>query len=242
MSDQFSIGLTANIFHRRLEFSVESFYKQLYNQLDYKDHPNLLFNPLLEGELRFGKGCSYGMETMLRKSEGKITGWISYAYTRSTRETTDVNNGAIYPATHDRPHNFSINLSGRAGKHWSFASHWIYLSGAPFSSPTSFYYLNGYAVPVYGEKNNDRFPDYHRLDVSASFALSKPENRFQHTLVLTVYNAYGRHNPFEQNFNKIMDDNGNIVVPANLYGDVERIPTSISVAGAIPSLNYTFRF
>jgi hypothetical protein len=97
-------------------------------------------------------------------------------------------------------------------------------------------------VPVYGEKNNDRFPDYHRLDVSASFALSKPEIRFQHTLVLTVYNAYGRHNPFEQNFNKIMDDNGNIVVPANLYGDVERIPTSISVAGAIPSLNYTFRF
>ena len=242
MSDQFSIGLMANIFHRRLEFSVESFYKQLYNQLDYKDHPNLLFNPLLEGELRFGKGCSYGIETMLRKSEGKITGWISYAYTRSTRETTDVNNGDVYPATHDRPHNFSINLSGRAGKHWSFASHWIYLSGAPFSSPTSFYYLNGYAVPVYGEKNNDRFPDYHRLDVSATFALSKPENRFQHTLVLTVYNAYGRHNPFEQNFNKIMDDNGNIVVPANLYGDVERIPTSISVAGAIPSLNYTFRF
>ena len=74
------------------------------------------------------------------------------------------------------------------------------------------------------------------------YALSKPEKRFQHNLMLTVYNAYGRHNPFEQNFNKIMDDNGNIVVPVNLEGDIERIPTSVSVAGAIPSLNYTFRF
>jgi hypothetical protein len=118
----------------------------------------------------------------------------------------------------------------------------MYLTGAPFSSPTGFYYVNGYSVPVYGEKNNDRYPDYHRLDVSVSFALSKPEKRFQHNLILTVYNAYGRHNPFSINFNKTVDDNEKIVVPANLEGDVERIITSMSVAGAIPSLNYTFRF
>ena len=242
LADQFSLGFTTSIFGRQLEFSAESFYKKLYNQVEYKDHPNMLFNPLLEGELRFGKGWSYGIETMLRKSKGIFTGWISYAYTRSTREIKDVNHGKSYPALHDRPHNFSVNLACTAGKHWSFSGHWVYLTGAPFSSPTSFYYLNGYSVPIYGEKNNDRFPDYHRLDVSATFALSNPGKRFQHNLVLTVYNAYGRHNPFEQNFNKIMDDNGNIVVPANLQGDVERIPTSISVSGAIPSLNYTFRF
>jgi hypothetical protein len=118
----------------------------------------------------------------------------------------------------------------------------MYLTGAPFTSPTGFYYVNGYSVPIYGEKNNDRFPDYHRLDISITYALSKPEKKFQHHLMLTIYNAYGRHNPFSQNFNKIMDDNGNFVVPANFEGEVEIIPTSISVAGAIPSVNYTFRF
>jgi len=135
-----------------------------------------------------------------------------------------------------------LKLSYASGKHWNFSSHLMYLTGSPFSSPTGFYYLNGYSVPLYGEKNNDRYPDYHRLDLSVSFAISKPEKRFQHNLMLTIYNAYGRHNPFSVNFNKMIDDNGNITIPANLEGDVELIPTSISVAGAIPSLNYIFRF
>ena len=241
-ADQFSLGFFSKVFQRQLDFSVETYYKRLYNQIDYRDHANLLYNPLLEGELRFGDGWSYGIETLLRKSQGKFTGWISYAYSRSTKQISDVNDGKIFPASYDRPHNICITLSYATGKHWSFSSHWMYLTGSPFTSPTGFYYVNGYSVPVYGDKNNDRYPDYHRLDLSIMYALSKPEKRFQHNLMLTIYNAYGRHNPFEQNFNKIMDDNGNIVVPVNLQGDVERIPTAVSVAGAIPSLNYTFRF
>jgi len=241
-ADQFSLGFFTKVLRKKYNFSVEGYYKRFYNQIDYTDHPNMLFNPLLEGELRFGDGWSYGIETLLRKSQGKFTGWISYSWSHSTKQIADVNGGKMFPSSYDRPHNFCITLSYATGKHWSFSSHWMYLTGSPFTSPTGFYYVNGNSVPVYGDKNNDRYPDYHRLDLSATFALSKPEKRFQHNLILTIYNAYGRHNPFEQNFNKIMDDNGNIVVPANLQGDVERIPTSISVAGAIPSLNYTFRF
>jgi hypothetical protein len=202
----------------------------------------MLINQLLEGELRFGDGWSYGIESMLRKSKGKFTGWISYTFSRSMKQITDINNGEAFPAAYDRPHNTCITLSYASGKRWSFSSHWMYLTGSPFTSPTGFYSINGYTVPVYGKKNNDRFPDYHRLDLSAAFSLSKPERRYQHSLMLTIYNAYGRHNPFSVNFNKILDDNGNIVVPVNLEGDVEVISTSISVAGAIPSLNYTFRF
>jgi len=241
-ADQFSIGFFSKVFHREYDFSLDAYYKRLYNQVDYKDHPNMLINQLIEGELRFGDGWSYGLEALLRKNSGKFTGWISYAYSRSMKQIADVNNGNVFPAAYDRPHNFSITLSYATSKHWSFSSHWMYLTGAPFSSPTGFYYVNGYSVPVYGEKNNDRYPDYNRLDLSVSYALSKPEKRFQHSLVLTVYNAYGRHNPFSINFNKISDYNENIVVPSNLEGDVERIITSMSVAGAIPSLNYTFRF
>ena len=241
-ADQFSLGFFNKVFHRQFDFSVEAYYKRLYNQIDYKDHANMIFNPLLEGELRFGDGRSFGIETLLRKSRGKFTGWISYAYSRSMKRIAEVNNGKIFPAAYDRPHNICITLSYATGRHWSFSSHWMYLTGSPFTSPTGFYYVNGYSVPVYGDKNNDRYPDYHRLDLSVAFALSKPGKRFQHNLMLTVYNAYGRHNPFSVNFNKMMDDNGNIVVPIDLDGNTEIISTSISVAGAIPSLNYTFRF
>jgi hypothetical protein len=202
----------------------------------------MLINQLIEGELRFGDGWSYGIETLLRKNKGKFTGWVSYAWSRSMKQIEDVNNDKTFPAAYDRPHNFNLTLSYVTAKHWSFSSHWMYLTGAPFSSPTGFYYVNGYSVPVYGEKNNDRYPDYHRMDLSVSYAFSMPAKRFQHSLMLTIYNAYGRHNPFSLNFNKIVDDNEDIVVPANLEGDVERIITSMSVAGAIPSLNYTFRF
>ena len=241
-ADQFSMGFTSKILRRQFEFSVEAYYKLMYNQIDYKDHANMLINQLIEGELRFGDGWSYGIESMLRKSKGKFTGWISYTYSRTMKQIVDINNGEAFPAAYDRPHNTCITLSYASGKRWNFSSHWMYLTGSPFTSPTGFYYINGYTVPVYGKKNNDRFPDYHRLDLSAAFSLSKPEKKYQHSLMLTVYNAYGRHNPFSVNFNKILDDNGNIVVPVNLEGDVEVISTSISVAGAIPSLNYTFRF
>ncbi len=241
-ADQFSLGFFSKIFQKQFDVSVEAYYKRLYNQIEYKDHANLLINQLIEGELRFGDGWSYGLETMLRKSKGKLTGWISYTYSRSMKQIVGINNGEAFPAAYDRPHNTGITLCYAPGKRWNFSSHWMYLTGSPFTSPTGFYYVNGASVPVYDKKHNDRYPDYHRLDVSVTFALSKPGKRYQHNLMLTVYNAYGRHNPFTQNFNKIMDDNGNFVVPANLEGEVERIPTSISVAGAIPSLNYTFRF
>ena len=95
---------------------------------------------------------------------------------------------------------------------------------------------------VVGDKNNSRLPDYHRLDLAITFLISKPANKFRHSLILTLYNAYGRHNPFSVNFNKMMNDNGDFVVPMNMNGDYELVPTSISVAGIIPSLNYTFKF
>ena len=241
-ADQFSLGYFSKVFQGQFDFSTEVYYKRLYNQIDYKDHANMLINPLIEGELRFGDGHSYGLETLLRKSKGEFTGWISYAFSRAIKQIAEVNNGKAFPAAYDRPHNISVTLAYAKGKHWSFSSHWLYLTGSPFTSPTGFYYSNGNTVPIYGEKHNDRYPDYHRLDLSISYKLNKPEKKFQHSLVLTIYNAYGRHNPFSVSFNKIMDDNGNIVVPSNLEGGVELIPTSISVAGAIPSLNYTFRF
>jgi len=241
-SDQVSLGYYSQVFRTKLNFSAEIFYNLFYDHIDYKDHANLLFNHLLEGEIRGGKARSYGIELMLRKAEDNFTGWIGYTYSRTFVQTPEVNNGKEYPAFYDRPHNVCIYLSYLAGKHWEFSANWIYMTGGAITTPVGFFYNNGYSVPIYGDRNNDRLPDYHRLDLSVKWTISKPEKRFQHALVLTLYNAYGRLNPFSVNFNKIQDGNGNIVVPANLDGQYQLIPTTISVAGMIPSLNYQFKF
>jgi hypothetical protein len=241
-SDQVSLGYYSQVFRTKLNFSAEIFYNIFHDHIDYKDHANLLFNHLLEGEIRDGKARSYGIELILRKTENNFTGWIGYTYSRTFVQTPEVNNGKEYPAFYDRPHNVCIYLSYTAGKHWAFSANWLYMTGGAITTPVGFFYNNGYSIPIYGDRNNDRLPDYHRLDLSVKWTLSKPEQRYQHALILTLYNAYGRLNPFSVNFNKIQDGNGNIVVPSNLDGEYKLIPTTISVAGMIPSLNYQFKF
>ncbi len=241
-ADQYVLGYARQVLRSKLNVSAEVFYKQFHNYIDYTDHANMLYNPLIEGELRFGKSWSYGVELTLRKTEGKFTGWIAYTFSRVFIQTAGVNGGNTYPAFYDRPHDLSITLSYNTHKKWAFCANWILVSGGPITTPVGFYYNNGYSVPVYGDKNNDRLPVYHRLDISASYTFNKPENRFQHSIILTLYNAYGRNNPFSVNFNRVENSDGTFVVPSNINGNNEFIPTMISVAGIIPSINYIFKF
>ncbi|MBI5217298.1 MAG: TonB-dependent receptor [Bacteroidia bacterium] len=241
-ADQYAMGYFRQFLKHNLYFSAEAFYKRFYNQVDYKDHANMLNNPLFEGELRFGKAWSYGAEFMLRKSEGKFTGWIGYTYSRTFKLIYGVNNNESFPAFYDRPNNICMNISYNTNKRWSFSANWLFLTGGAITTPTGFYYYNGYQVPVYDKKNNDQLPDYHRLDVAVTFRINKPERHYQHNLTFTIYNAYGKENPISINFNKIMTDNGKFVVPSNLNGDYMLIPTALSVAGIIPSLTYNFKF
>jgi len=241
-SDQVAVGLFRDLAGAKYTVSAETYYKWFRDHLDYADHANMLFNPQIEGELRFGKAWSYGLEVMFRKKTGNLTGWIGYTWSRAFVQTPGVNEGMTYRANYDRPNDICINLCYDTKKHWIFTANWIYLTGRAITTPVGFYYLNGYSVPLYGEKNNDRLPDYHRLDLSVTYTISKPGNRFHHSLALTIYNAYGRLNPFAVNFNKMLNDNGDFVVPSSQYGQSALVPTSVSVAGIIPSLNYQFKF
>jgi outer membrane cobalamin receptor len=241
-ADQVALGYFRQVAKPNLNLSVEAFYKRFYNHIDYADHANLLYNPLLEGEVRAGDAWSYGLEVMLRKNTGKLTGWIGYTWSRAMIRTPEVNGGEAYPATWDRPHDVCVNVAYDTKKRWAFAANWILMTGGAITTPIGFYYNNGYSVPIYGDRNNDRLPSYHRLDLSMSYAFSRPDRRYRHKLIVTLYNAYGRLNPFSVSFNKIMNDNGDFVVPSNLDGGYELVPTSISVAGIIPSINYQFRF
>jgi hypothetical protein len=241
ISDQISAGIFQNLDQQTFLFSLEGYYKWFHDRLDYKDHPNLLFNTLIEGELRFGSGRSYGLELMARKLKGKLTGWMGYTWSRALVKTPGVNGEEWYPADYDRPHHVVLHLAYDDQKRWQFSANWVLLSGNAVSQPIGFYQLNGYQIPVYGERNGERMPAYHRLDVMASYRFSKPRNRYQHSLSVTVYNLYGRFNPFSLNFNKMINDQGEFVVPSDLYGPNELIPTWYSVAGIIPSINYQFR-
>ncbi len=241
-ADLYAAGYFVDFGRRKFNLSVEAFYKDLWNQIEYKDHANMLYNPLIEGELRFGKAWSYGLEFMLRKSEGRFNGWIGYTYSRVFKKVADINSGKIFPALHDRPNDICINLSWQMSQRFAITANWIYLTGSPITAPVGFYNYNGYTIPVYGEKNNERLPDYHRLDLNLTFKLNRADNKYQHSIVLALYNACGRYNAFTMSFNKITDDKGNFVIPTNLNGTNEIIPTNISVSGVIPSLSYNFKF
>jgi len=111
IADQVTGGYFMELPGPALRLSAEGYYKWFSNRIDYRDHANLLFNPLIEGELRQGKGWSYGVELMVRKMTGKLTGWIGYTWSRSFVQTPGIDNGAVYPAGYDRPHDLGINLS-----------------------------------------------------------------------------------------------------------------------------------
>ncbi|MEI7594197.1 MAG: TonB-dependent receptor [Bacteroidota bacterium] len=240
--NQFALGYFSRISKKEVYFSSELFYKHFSNQIDYQDHASMLFNPLIEGELRFGTANAYGLELALKKTAGRVTGWLSYTYSRVFRTIEGLNNNKKYSAPYDRPHDFSINLTYNRKKHWEYTLNWVFLTGSAYSIPSGFYYYNGYSVPYYESKNNGRLPDYHRMDLSIAYHLNKPERRYQHSFVFTLYNAYGRANPFALNFNKIMTDDGKFVVPSDMEGNYNLVSTKISLMGTIPSITYNFKF
>jgi hypothetical protein len=242
LADQLGLGFFHTSKEGRYSFSIESFYRKYHNQIDYKDLADLLYNPYLEGELRFGSAESYGAELLLKKSKGNLNGWIAYTYSRAFKTITGINDNKAFPAFYDRPHDFSVNINWDRGKRWAYTVNYVYLSGGAITTPIGFYKQNGYVVPVYGDKNNDRLPDYQRLDFTVSLRLNKPTSKFKHEILLSIYNLTGRSNPFSVNFNKMVNDQGNYVVPTDFSEELLVEPTVVSVAGIIPSINYKFSF
>ena len=223
-------------------FTTEVYYKKMSNQIDYEDHANVLLNPFIEGELRFGIANAYGVEVMLKKETGRIQGWIGYSYARVKRHFKEINNGHSYNAFNDRPNEINLVVNYDISLRWKLGLNWNYTTGAPFSSPTSFFNFDGQEVPYYGQKNNDRFPDYHRLDASATLKLNKNEaKRYQHSLTFSIYNLYGRKNPVFINFNKVETDNNEFKTRGNLF--LRNSTTSaFYLIQFMPSVSYNFKF
>ncbi len=230
VADQLAVGYFRNFRKNTIETSVEVYYKWMNRSIDFKDHAELLLNKQLEGELRFGKAWSYGIEFMVKKAEGRLNGWVSYTYSRTFREFADINDGKAYPAPYDSPHDFSIVMNFEASKRWSLSANWIYSTGKPVTFPTGRAVIGGAIVPIYSDRNAYRMMDYHRLDLSATLYPKPKERRFDWDLVFSVYNAYNRHNAWAINF---VQDTEN---PYTTYAEMTYL------FGIIPAITFNFRF
>ncbi|MEZ4945275.1 MAG: TonB-dependent receptor [Cyclobacteriaceae bacterium] len=242
IANQVVLGYYHYLENSGLSFELESFYKRMKNQIDYEAHAETIFNPLLERELRFGEARSYGMEFQVKKEEGRLRSWVGYSYSRAKRKFAEVNNGRVFNAFYDRPHQVNITMSYDLNLRWNIGMNWTYYTGAPYSSPASFYNFNGLEIPLYDQKNNDRLPDYHRLDITATLNLNKnEESRFKHNLMFSIYNFYNQKNTLFVNYNKTEQSDGGFKVPSNLL-DKNTVSTQFYLFQFTPSIAYNFKW
>lgn len=234
--DQFSLGYQVELEDKDISLSIDGFYKEMDNVVEYRDGATLLLNDNLEQELLRGKGTSYGIEFLLSKNEGRFSGLMSYTYSRSfirvddKLQDTQINSGKKYPTYSDRPHNLRASVDFKVGKQWTISSNFTYISGAPISAPLTVYEIDRVKIPYFSERNSERIPDYHRLDlvVTLKSRLRKTKKN-NDRLVFTLYNVYARKNIANIYFSSEND------IPAQPF-------KLINVGTIIPTVTYKFEF
>lgn len=234
-ADQVAIGFFQNLMDNQIKISVEAYYKTFQNLVDYKDGADLIFEDNLEKELLSGIGRAYGLEFMIEKKSGWLTGWFSYTLARSERKVqgefraTTINNGDWYASNFDKPHDLSLVLNAQLGTRWDVGLNFAYQTGRPVTYPNALSEYQGIFYPVYSNRNGARIPDYHRLDISATYILGA-DSYWEHSLTFGVYNVYGRNNPYSIFFRQDFDT-----------GQPQAVQLSI-FAAPIPFITYNFKF
>jgi len=232
IANQVGLGYFRNFKDNMFETSAEVYYKKMNNVIDYIDGAELFLNEELETELLRGKGYAYGLELYAKKQEGRLTGWLSYTLSRSMRKIPGINEGEAYPSSYDRTHNVSFVANYDLSKRWSLSSTWIFSTGNPTSYPIAKYDVQGNTFYYYSARNSDRIPDYHRLDISATYDFKKNDRKkVKQSLNFSIYNVYARRNAYSVTFRQ-NEDNPNVSEA-----------TRLSIIGSmIPSITYNFNF
>lgn len=201
--DQFSVGIYKNMNEHALEASVEAYYKILDNILDYKGGAELLMNDHLETDVLNGKGKAYGIELMLKKQMGVLTGWVSYTYSRvllkvdGKYEEDKINGGNYFPANYDKPNDLKLVANAKFFRRFNFTTNLIYNTGRPITYPVAYYNFMNINRVFYSERNEFRIPDYLRLDLAATINGNLKARKLNHSsMTFTVYNVLGRKNPY----------------------------------------------
>jgi len=232
IADQVGLGYFRNINENMFETSAEVYYKKMSNVIDYIDGAELFLRENMETELLRGSGYAYGLELFAKKQEGRLTGWLSYTLSRSMRKVPGINEGKEYPSSYDRTHNVSVVANYDVSKRWNFSTTWVFSTGNPTSYPVAKYDVQGNTIYLYSDRNSDRIPDYHRLDISMTYDFKKNDRKkVKQSLNFSVYNVYARRNSYSVTFRQNPD-----------RPSVSEA-TRLSIIGTlIPSVTYNFNF
>ncbi len=248
-ADQVALGYFKNLSSNEFELSAEAYYKWMHDQVDYIDGADVFVNQYLESQLLSGKGRAYGLELYGKKNQGRLTGWMSYTLGWTELKVDGINYGGDkvnrigdwYPTRYDQRHNVKLAAFYELNDKVSFSANFSYISGTPTTFPTDRLNVAGYVVPYINnnERNNYRIPDYHRLDLGMSINnvwRGKKGRSGEDNIAISVYNAYGRQNPFSIYFSQ---ERGRIPVGS----PVETNATQLSIIGSvIPAIAYNFKF
>lgn len=235
--DQFALGYFRNFSNGDYSLEAEAFYKKIKNKADYIDGAELVAHKAIEQVLLNGEARAYGLELMLKKNTGKLTGWLSYTLSKAEQRTPGrnanepgINNGEWYRANYDKTHNLSLTASYQFSKKWSFGGIFTYQTGKAATYPIGKYQYQGITIANYGERNANSIPAYHHLDLSATWT-PKPDSkkRWKSEWVFSIYNVYNKSNAASVTFGQNMDTGLNEA-------------KKMSIFGIIPGVTYNFKF
>ncbi|RLD69412.1 MAG: TonB-dependent receptor [Bacteroidetes bacterium] len=205
---QYSLGVYNSFVHGQYNISLETYYKNVNNLVEYKDGANLVVNETPEIDILQGNLDSYGVEFMLKKSCGRFNGWLNYTYSRalvtvnSEKTGENINYGESYHSNYDKPHAINIVANYKFLRRFSLSSNMVYSTGRPITYPVGIYYQNNMELPLYSKRNEYRVPDYFRIDFSLKLEGSLASKKFAHsTWIFSVYNLTGRKNAYSVYFN-----------------------------------------
>lgn len=235
--DQYAMGYFRNFSNNKYSLELETFYKTVQNRIDYIDGANLIANDAIEQVILNGRAKAYGLELLLRKNEGRFTGWLAYTLSKSEQQTEGrtvnelgINNGEWYNSPFDKTHDISFTGSYELNKKWSFNANFLLQTGQPVTFPNGQYEFNGIRIPSYTNRNEFRLPTYHRLDISANYT-PKPNKTsgIRGHWVFGIYNIYNRRNAASITFRQNRDTARNEAV-------------RLAIFGIVPSVSYNFNF
>jgi hypothetical protein len=233
--EQYSLGFYRNFKANTIETSIEVYYKKMLDYLDYKSGAVLVLNHHIETDVVNSEGKAYGAEFLIRKSNGKLNGWISYTYSRTFLKTNDalanppVNNGQYYPADYDKPSNLNVIANYQFSHRFSISLFMNYSTGRPITLPIAEFNLGGADRVFYANRNQYRIPDYFRADFSVNIDGNHvKKQKIHNSWTFGVYNITGRENPYNVYFTS---ENGHVKgYQLSIFGT------------AMPFITYNFRF
>ncbi len=235
IGDQFALGYYKNFRASAVETSIEAYYKTSQNILDYKSGAELILNENIEGDVLGTEGKAYGVEVLVKKTKGKINGWLSYTYSRSFLRTNSenlletINDGEYYPSNYDKPHDFTMIGNYKFNRRFNIGLNVTYSTGRPITLPLTRYEYNGSGRVHYSDRNQYRIPDYFRIDLSMNIEGNHKIRKLAHSSwTIGVYNLTGRKNAYSIFF-------------ATENGKIKGYKMSI-FGNPIPTITYNFKF